>query len=220
MSQSSSGPPAPDLASPESPPLHEQGILPADDPPSMMDVTLTVTREQLNDNNFLSSHPAPHKVLEPSIEHLLFFEELLKEAASLMLQIQKHQSAANNIRGPAWAQASRKVEEYSTRIRAICTYTGIPASHIPTKKEILEMRKQKDIADLAAAEAAKNIPAPVIMPATPTTQTAAPTTVPAASVTGPAAPVQPTSTTALKRKSPTSDEDEGFVTVKSRKDKR
>ncbi|GIY83003.1 hypothetical protein CDAR_553811 [Caerostris darwini] len=82
------------------------------------------------------------------------------------------------------------------------------------------MRKQKDIADLAAAEAAKNIPAPVIMPATPTTQTAAPTTVPAASVTGPAAPVQPTSTTALKRKSPTSDEDEGFVTVKSRKDKR
>ncbi|GIX79215.1 hypothetical protein CDAR_533021 [Caerostris darwini] len=58
------------------------------------------------------------------------------------------------------------------------------------------------------------------MPATPTTQTAAPTTVPAASVTGPAAPVQPTSTTALKRKSPTSDEDEGFVTVKSRKDKR
>ncbi|GIY34274.1 hypothetical protein CDAR_14161 [Caerostris darwini] len=121
-----------------------------------MDVTLTVTREQLNDNNFLSSHPAPHKVLEPSIEHLLFFEELLKEAASLMLQIQKHQSAANNIRGPAWAQASKKVEEYSTRIRAICTYTGIPASHIPTKKEILEMRKEKDIADLAAAEL-KNI---------------------------------------------------------------
>ncbi|GIX79213.1 hypothetical protein CDAR_533011 [Caerostris darwini] len=76
-------PPAPDPASPESPPLHEQGIIPADDPPSMMDVTLTVTREQLNDNNFLSSHPAPHKVLEPSIEHLLFFEELLKEAASL-----------------------------------------------------------------------------------------------------------------------------------------
>ncbi|GIY15712.1 hypothetical protein CDAR_251071, partial [Caerostris darwini] len=169
---------------------------------------------------FLSSHPAPHKVLEPSIEHLLFFEELLKEAASLMLQIQKHQSAANNIRGPAWAQASRKVEEYSTRIRAICTYTGIPASHIPTKKEILEMRKEKDIADLAAAEAAENIPAPVTMPATPSTQTAAPTTVPAASVTGPAAPVQPTSTTTLKRKSPTSDEDEGFVTVKSRKDKR
>ncbi|GIY22554.1 hypothetical protein CDAR_269941 [Caerostris darwini] len=210
MSQSSSGPPAPDLTSPESPPFHEQGIIPADDHPSMMDVTLTVTREQLNDNNFLSNHSAPHKVLEPSIEHMLFFEELLKEAASLMLQIQKHQSAANNIRGPAWEQASKKVEEYSTRIRAICTYTGIPASHIPTKKEILEMRKQKDISDLAAAEAAKNIPAPVITPATPITQTAAPTTVPAASVTVPAAPVKPTSTTALKRKSPTSDEDEGL----------
>ncbi|GIY25413.1 hypothetical protein CDAR_71951, partial [Caerostris darwini] len=195
MSQSSSGPPAAELPSPESPPLHEQGIIPAEDHPSMMDVTMTVTREQLNDNNFLSNHPAPHR-------------------------IQKHQSAANNIRSPAWEQASRKVEEYSTRIRAICTYTGIPASHIPTKKEILEMRKQKDISDLAAAEAAKNIPAPVITPAAPVTMPAAPATVPAASVTMPAAPVQPTPAIAQKRKSPTSDDDEGFVTVEPWKDKR
>ncbi|GIY13805.1 hypothetical protein CDAR_469421 [Caerostris darwini] len=140
MSQSSSGPPAIDL-SPDSPPLHEQGITPFDDQPSMMDVTMTVTREQLRDNNFLANHPAPHSLSDPTTEHLLFFEELLKEAASLMLQIQKHQSAANNIHGPTWEKASKKIEEYSTRISAICTYTGIPASHIPTKKELLEEAK-------------------------------------------------------------------------------
>ncbi|GIY32419.1 hypothetical protein CDAR_510451 [Caerostris darwini] len=98
MSQSSSGPPAINL-SPESPPLHEQGIILIDDQPSMMDLTMTVTREQLNDNNFFSNHPAPHRLSDPTTEHMLFLEELLKEAASLMLQIQKHQSAANNIRG-------------------------------------------------------------------------------------------------------------------------
>ncbi|GIX66601.1 hypothetical protein CDAR_413641 [Caerostris darwini] len=163
MSQSSSGPPVVDL-SPESPPLHEQGITPVDDQPSMMDVTMTVTRGQLRDNNFLANHPAPHRLTDPTMEHPLFFEELLKEAASLMLQIQKHQSAANNIRSPTWEKASKKIEEYSTRIRAICTYTGVPASHIPTKKELREMRRQKDIIDLAAAEAAKTTQDPVVMP--------------------------------------------------------
>ncbi|GIY32421.1 hypothetical protein CDAR_510461 [Caerostris darwini] len=68
------------------------------------------------------------------------------------------------------------------------------------------MRKQKDINNLAAAEAAKNIPDPATMPDTP--------------VIMPAAPVQPTSATAQKRKSPTSKDDEGFKTVQSKKDKR
>ncbi|GIY79140.1 hypothetical protein CDAR_272051 [Caerostris darwini] len=76
-SQSSSGPPVVDL--------HEQGITPVDDPPSMMDVTMTVTRGHIRDNNFLANHPAPHRLTDPTMEHPPFFEELLKEAASLML---------------------------------------------------------------------------------------------------------------------------------------
>ncbi|GIY40750.1 hypothetical protein CDAR_213521 [Caerostris darwini] len=82
MSQTSSGPPDTELLSPDSPSLHEQGIIP-DTSNTAMDTSLTVTREDLANTDFLLSHPAPRRLSEPSIEYLLFFEELLKEAASL-----------------------------------------------------------------------------------------------------------------------------------------
>ncbi|GIY59042.1 hypothetical protein CDAR_275491 [Caerostris darwini] len=98
MSQSSSG--LPDIPSPESPSLYEKGLLP--DPAitnseTKMDTSQTVTAEQLSCNDFLFGHPAPRRLTDPTPEHLLYFEVLLKEAAALMAKVQKHQSAANNI---------------------------------------------------------------------------------------------------------------------------
>ncbi|GIY31916.1 hypothetical protein CDAR_409681 [Caerostris darwini] len=61
---------------------------------------MTVSAEQLSNTEFLLSHSAPHRLSDPSPEHLLFFEVLLKEAAALMSKVQKHQSAANNIKSP------------------------------------------------------------------------------------------------------------------------
>ncbi|GIY71194.1 hypothetical protein CDAR_510701 [Caerostris darwini] len=105
MSQSSSGIPV--VPSPESPPLHEQGLLP--------DPAINNTETQMDTSQ--------------------------TEAATLMLKVQKHQSAATNIRSPTWERASLTTEECSRRIRAICTYTGVPASHLPTKKELAELKK-------------------------------------------------------------------------------
>ncbi|GIY11651.1 hypothetical protein CDAR_53041 [Caerostris darwini] len=90
-----------------------------------MDTTITVTAEQLSNTEFLLSH-------------LLFFEDLLKEAAALMTKVQKYQRAANNIKSPTWEKASIPIEESSQRIRAVCTYTGVPASHLPSNKLIVK----------------------------------------------------------------------------------
>ncbi|GIX98520.1 hypothetical protein CDAR_111911 [Caerostris darwini] len=38
-----------------------------------------------------------------------------------------------------------QAEECSRHIRAICAYTGVPASLLPSKKELVEMRKRRDI---------------------------------------------------------------------------
>ncbi|GIY64836.1 hypothetical protein CDAR_520911 [Caerostris darwini] len=140
MSQSSSG--IPDIPSPESPPLHEQGLLPdpatSNKDDNKMDTSQMVTAEQLSCNDFLFAHPAPKRLSDPTPEHLLYFEVLLKEAAALMTKVQKQQSAANNIRSPTWERASLTIEECSRRIRAICTYTGVP-----TKKELAELKKAR-----------------------------------------------------------------------------
>ncbi|GIY07588.1 hypothetical protein CDAR_31501 [Caerostris darwini] len=216
MSQSSSG--LTDLTSPESPPLHEQG-LPRDPQTATPDVTemdtsQTVTAEQLSSSDFLFSHPAPHRLSDPTPEHLLYFEVLLKEAAALMVKVSKHQSAANNIKSPTWERASLTIEDCSKRIRAICTYTGIPASHLPTKKELSELKKAKELqlqleAEAAAKEAIPPPPAPTPPPPAPVLPEQSDSIEP---------PEQPTST---KRKSPTSDDDEeGFQTVINKKDRK
>ncbi|GIX94346.1 hypothetical protein CDAR_561791 [Caerostris darwini] len=49
-----------------------------------MDTSQTVTAEQLSCNDFLFGHPAPKRLSDPTPEHLLYFEVLLKEAAALM----------------------------------------------------------------------------------------------------------------------------------------
>ncbi|GIX84440.1 hypothetical protein CDAR_620631 [Caerostris darwini] len=133
MSQSSSGSPADELTSPVSPPLHEQGL--PDKQQITMDTTMTVTAELLSNTDFLFDHPVPH-------------------AAVLIIKVQKHQSAANNIRSPTWEKAFLTIEECSRRIRTICTYTGVPASHLPTEKELAEIKKAKELQDQIAAEAA------------------------------------------------------------------
>ncbi|GIY73051.1 hypothetical protein CDAR_566091 [Caerostris darwini] len=219
MSQSSSGPP--DITSPESPPLHEQGIPPDSaaasnikDAEVRMDTSQTVTAEQLSSNDFLFGHPAPMRLSDPTPEHLLYFEVLLKEAAALMVKVSKHQSAANNIKSPTWERASLTIEDCSRRIRAICTYTGIPASHLPTKKELLEIKKAKELQLQLAAEAATKEATP---------PPPAPTPPPPA----PVLPEQsnsietPEQSTSTKRKSPTSDDDEeGFQKVINKKDRK
>ncbi|GIY05805.1 hypothetical protein CDAR_427821 [Caerostris darwini] len=87
--------------------------------------------------------------------------------------MQKHQSAANNRRSPTWEKACLIIEECSRRIRAICTYNGVPASHLPAKKELAEIKKAKELQAELAAEAAKTVaPAPnPIMPQQSTTST-------------------------------------------------
>ncbi|GIY23009.1 hypothetical protein CDAR_299321 [Caerostris darwini] len=132
-----------------------------------MDTTQTVTAEQLSSNEFLMNHPAPRRLTEPTLEHYLYFEVLLKEAATLMDKVHKSSSAAQNVRSPTWEKASLQVEDASKRIRAICHYTGIPASHLPTKKELTEMRKAKDLQILQQEAEAKII---AETPATTTTQ--------------------------------------------------
>ncbi|GIY11356.1 protein BUD31 homolog [Caerostris darwini] len=204
----------PDLTSPESPPLFEQGIPP--DPAAAninkdaeikMDTSQTVTAEQLSCNDFLFGHPAPTRLSDPTPEPLLYFEVLLKEAAAVMVKVSKHQSAANNIKSPTWERASLTIEDCSKRIRAICTYTGIPASHLPIRKELLEIKKAKELqlqlaAEAAAKEATPPPPAPTIPEQPNSTETSE----------------QPISS---KRKSPTSDDDEeGFQKVVSKKDRK
>ncbi|GIY37706.1 hypothetical protein CDAR_421331, partial [Caerostris darwini] len=110
MSQTSSGPPVVDL-SPESPPLHEQGIKQNDPSTTDMDITASVSQEDLANNDFLMKNPASKRVSEPTLEHYLFFEELLKEAATLMDKIHKHSSAAHNVRSPTWENVSLRIEE-------------------------------------------------------------------------------------------------------------
>ncbi|GIX99504.1 hypothetical protein CDAR_104401 [Caerostris darwini] len=111
MSQTSSGPPAVDLTSPESPPLHEQGIIndATKNNVNSMDITQCATEDELKDNNYLLAHPATKNTNEPTLEHYLFFEELLKEAATLMDKVHKSASAANNVRSPSWETTSMKV---------------------------------------------------------------------------------------------------------------
>ncbi|GIX81313.1 hypothetical protein CEXT_715751 [Caerostris extrusa] len=80
------------------------------------------------------------------------------------------------------------IEECSRRIRAICTYTGIPASHLPTKKRASGIKESEGASiQLAAEAAAKEVPPP------------------------PPAPTMPEPSNATKRKSPTTDDnDESF----------
>ncbi|GIY52148.1 hypothetical protein CDAR_432391 [Caerostris darwini] len=210
MSQSSSGPPVVETYSPESPPLFEQGINDVVDP-NKMDTTQTVTAEQLSSNEFLMNHPAPKCLTEPTLEYYLYFEVLLKEAATLMDKVHKSSSAAQNVRSPTWEKASLQVEDASKRIRAICHYTGIPASHLPTKKELTEMRKAKDLQILQQETEAKIIAeTPAIVAETPATTTTQETVIDDSHKPG----------TATKRKNPAPEDDEGFITVQSRKDKR
>ncbi|GIY14784.1 hypothetical protein CDAR_304411 [Caerostris darwini] len=106
-------------------------------------------------------------------------------------------SAANNIKSPTWERASMTIEECSRRIRAICTYTGILASHLPSKRELAEIKKAKELQLQLAAEAAIKETAPP-----------------------PPAPSMPEQPNTTKRKTPTSDNDnEGFQKVASKKDK-
>ncbi|GIY23083.1 hypothetical protein CDAR_525321 [Caerostris darwini] len=200
MSQTSSGPPAFETYSPESPPLHEQGIN-EDADSNKMDTAQTVTAEQLSSNEYLLNHPAPRRLTEPTLEHYLFFEMLLKEAATLMDKVHKSSSAAQNVRSPTWEKASLQVEDASKRIRAICHYTGIPASHLPTKKELTEMRKAKDLQILQKEAEEKAI---AETPAVATSQEA---------ITAD----PPKTGTAIKRKTPAPDDDEVFITVQSKK---
>ncbi|GIX75513.1 hypothetical protein CDAR_298641 [Caerostris darwini] len=89
------------------------------------------------------------------------------------------------------------MEECSKRIRAICTYTGVLASLLPSKKELIEMRKAKDLEILAKETETSTQPQPTkVIPATITTQASA------------TAESQPTGS-ANKRKTPVSDDDEG-----------
>ncbi|GIY19439.1 hypothetical protein CDAR_208191 [Caerostris darwini] len=83
--------------------------------------------------------------------------------------------------------------ECSRRIRANCTYTRVPASHLATKK-----KKAKELSDQLAPEAAQTV-----------------TTTPT-----PALP-QKSSIPTPKRKTPPSPDadDEGFKTATSKKDK-
>ncbi|GIY48017.1 hypothetical protein CDAR_621461 [Caerostris darwini] len=223
MSQSSSG--LTDLTSPESPPLHEQG-LPRDpetnnSEDTNMDTSQMVTAEQLSNSDFLFSHPAPHRLSDPTPEHILYFENLMKEAATLMLKVQKHQSAATNIKSPTWERASLTIEECSRRIRAICTYTGVPAYQLPTKKELAELKKDKELRDKIAAEAQLAANAQQVKDAQ---QAADDQKAAAAAVTtsDPALPQQPQSATPTsKRKAPASPTpDDDFITVVSKKDRK
>ncbi|GIY03806.1 hypothetical protein CDAR_288921 [Caerostris darwini] len=129
---------------------------------------------------------------------------LLKEAAAPMIKVQKHQRAANIILSPTWEKASLTIEECSQRIRAICTYIGAPASHLPTKKELSELNKAKELRDQIAAEAAQTVTA-------------------VKTALTPALPQQQQGTTPTpKRKTPPSldADDEGFKTVISKKEKK
>ncbi|GIY64031.1 hypothetical protein CDAR_465211 [Caerostris darwini] len=111
----------------------------------------------------------PKRKTDPTPEHLLYFEVLLKEAAALMTKVQKHHSVAN-IKSPTWERASMTIEECSRSIRAICKYTGIPASHLPSKKELAEIKKVKELQLQLAAEAAiKETAPPPPMPEQPNT---------------------------------------------------
>ncbi|GIY10207.1 hypothetical protein CDAR_56911 [Caerostris darwini] len=205
MSQSSSGPLVVETYSQESPPLFEQGINDVVDP-NKMNTTQTVTAEQLSFNEFLMNHPAPKRLTEPTLEHYLYFEVLLKEAATLMDKVHKSSSAAQNVRSPTWEKASLQVEDASKHIRAICHYTGIPASHLPTKKELTEMRKAKDLQILQQEAEAKIIAeTPAIVAETPATTTTQETVIDDSHKPG----------TATKRKTPAHEEDEGFITVQT-----
>ncbi|GIY62840.1 hypothetical protein CDAR_89781 [Caerostris darwini] len=203
MSQTSSGPPVIDL-SPESLPLHEQGINQIDPPIADMETSASVSKDDLANNDFLTKNPASKRVSEPTLEHYLFFEELLKEAATLMDRIHKHSSAAQNVRSPTWERASLQIEECSKLIHAICTYTGVPASLLPSKKELIEMRKAKDLEILAEIS----------------TQPQPTEVIPVANIQV-AATVEPKTTgPATKRKTLIFDDDEGFIVIQKKKDKR
>ncbi|GIY29073.1 hypothetical protein CDAR_47241 [Caerostris darwini] len=117
-----------------------------------------------------------------------------------MDKVHKSSSAAQNVRSPTWERASLQVEDASKRIRAICHYTGIPASHLPTKKELTETRKAKDLQILQQEAEAK------IIAETPATTTTQETVIDDSHKPG----------TATKRKK----DEEGFITVQSKKDKR
>ncbi|GIY69277.1 hypothetical protein CEXT_794001 [Caerostris extrusa] len=58
---------------------YEQGIAQTDSAYADMDTNASVTKEDLAKNDFLIKNPASKRVLEPTLEHYLFFEELLKE---------------------------------------------------------------------------------------------------------------------------------------------
>ncbi|GIY86659.1 hypothetical protein CDAR_468191 [Caerostris darwini] len=138
-----------------------------------MDTSTSVSKEDLADNEYLIKNPTAKRSSEPTLEHYLFFEELLKEAATFMDKVHKHSSAAQNVRSPTWEKASLQIEECSKRIRAICTYTGVPASLLPSKKELIEMRKAKDL-EILAKEAENSFTQPTkVIPAANTIQAAA-----------------------------------------------
>ncbi|GIY00027.1 hypothetical protein CDAR_74211 [Caerostris darwini] len=93
--------------------------------------------------------------------------------------------------------ASLRIEECSKRIRALCTDTGVPASLLPSKKELIEMRKAKDLETLAKeAESSTQHQSTEVIPAATINQ--APATVEGQSV-GPAAAKENPASLRLKR---------------------
>ncbi|GIX75339.1 hypothetical protein CDAR_507021 [Caerostris darwini] len=110
MSQTSSGPPDTftEIFSLDSPSLHEQGIL-NKATNTAMDTSKIVTRVNLANTDFLINHPAPRRISEQTTEHLLFFEDLFKEATSLTDRIHKFSSAAYNARSPTWEKTSLQI---------------------------------------------------------------------------------------------------------------
>ncbi|GIX89478.1 hypothetical protein CDAR_598011, partial [Caerostris darwini] len=85
---------------------------------SEVDTCVSVSKEDLADNDYLNKNPAAKRTSEPTLEHYLFFEELLKEAATLMDKVHKYCRAAQNVQSPTWEKTSLQMEECSMCIRA------------------------------------------------------------------------------------------------------
>ncbi|GIZ03254.1 hypothetical protein CEXT_496861 [Caerostris extrusa] len=91
-----------------------------------MDNTQCATDEELKDNSYLLSSTSSS------------LKSYSKEAATLVDKVHKSSSAAQNVRSSTWEKTSLKVEECSRRIRAICTYTGVPASCFLQRRNLLK----------------------------------------------------------------------------------
>ncbi|GIY15710.1 hypothetical protein CDAR_251061 [Caerostris darwini] len=147
MSQTSSGPPT-EAYSPESPPLHEQGIIQDDTPNTDMDTTASVSKEDLANNDFLLRNPASKRVSEPTLEHYLFFEELLKKRRHSWTKFTStpvlHIMCAPQ-HGKMLPYGSRNA--VSASAPSALTQEFQPLSY--HQKELIEMRKAKRPGDLS-----------------------------------------------------------------------